>query len=179
MSSIRPLVQEPMTTWSILMSLPSAAGRVFSGRWGQLTVGTRVSRSMVMVRSYSASSSASYFFHARWLRPFRYASQVSSTGKIPFLAPASMAMLQMHRRSSMVRLCTPEPVNSRLLYRAPETPMRPIRCKITSLPDTGRCRAPVSSTRMAAGTLNQALPVAMPAAMSVEPTPVEKAPTAP
>ena len=30
-----------------LVSLPSAAGWVFSGRWGQLTVGTRVSRSMV------------------------------------------------------------------------------------------------------------------------------------
>ena len=38
---------------------------------------------------------------------------------------------------------------------------------------------PVRSKRMAAGTLNQAMPVAMPAAMSVLPTPVEKAPTAP
>ena len=37
----------------------------------------------------------------------------------------------------------------------------------------------VGSTDMAAGTLNQALPVIMPAAMSVEPTPVEKAPKAP
>ena len=37
----------------------------------------------------------------------------------------------------------------------------------------------VGSTDMAAGTLNQASPVAMPAAMSVEPTPVEKAPSAP
>ena len=88
---------------------------MFSGRWGQLTVGTRVSRSMVMVRSYSASGSASYFFHSRRLRPFRYASQVSSTGKMPFLAPASIAMLQMHSRSSIVRLCTPGPMNSRLL----------------------------------------------------------------
>ena len=32
---------------------------------------------------------------------------------------------------------------------------------------------------MAEGTLNHAMPVAMPAAMSVEPTPVEKAPSAP
>ena len=32
---------------------------------------------------------------------------------------------------------------------------------------------------MAAGTLNQAMPFAMPAAISVEPTPVENAPTAP
>ena len=38
---------------------------------------------------------------------------------------------------------------------------------------------PVSFTRMASGTLNQVSPVAMPAAMSVEPTPVEKAPRAP
>lgn len=39
--------------------------------------------------------------------------------------------------------------------------------------------AAVSSTLMAAGTLNQATPLAMPAAISVEPTPVENAPTAP
>ena len=32
---------------------------------------------------------------------------------------------------------------------------------------------------MAAGTLNQAMPFAIPAAISVEPTPVENAPTAP
>ena len=95
------------------------------------------------------------------------------------MAPASMAMLQMHRRSSMVRLLTPSPTNSRLLYRAPETPMVPMRCRITSLPETGAFRAPFSTTLMAAGTLNQAMPVAIPAAMSVEPTPVEKAPTAP
>ena len=37
----------------------------------------------------------------------------------------------------------------------------------------------VGSTDMAAGTLNQFSPMAMPAAMSVEPTPVEKAPSAP
>lgn len=35
------------------------------------------------------------------------------------------------------------------------------------------------TTLMADGTLNQALPVTIPAAMSVEPTPVEKAPRAP
>ncbi len=50
---------------------------------------------------------------------------------------------------------------------------------MTSLPETYRDSLPVSSTRMAAGTLNQAVPVAMPAARSVEPTPVEKAPKAP
>ena len=90
-----------------------------------------------------------------------------------------MAMLQMHRRSSIVRLLTPSPVNSRLLYNAPETPMRPMRCKMTSLPLTGRRSVPVSTTLMAAGTLNHSMPVAMPAAISVEPPPVENAPTAP
>ena len=38
---------------------------------------------------------------------------------------------------------------------------------------------PFSTNLMALGTLNHALPVAMPAARSVEPTPVENAPSAP
>ena len=45
--------------------------------------------------------------------------------------------------------------------------------------DVRAAACPSASTLMAAGTLNQASPVAMPAAMSVEPTPVEKAPSAP
>ena len=34
MSSRRPLVQLPITTWSMRMLPPSLAGWVFSGRWG-------------------------------------------------------------------------------------------------------------------------------------------------
>ena len=98
---------------------------------------------------------------------------------MPFLAPASMAMLQMHRRSSIEREATPGPVNSMDLYSAPSTPILPMMERIRSLPETRSGRLPVRTNRMAAGTLNQAMPVAMPAAMSVEPTPVEKAPSAP
>ena len=50
---------------------------------------------------------------------------------------------------------------------------------MTSLPETHLPGLPVSSTRIAEGTLNQVSPAAMPAAMSVEPTPVENAPSAP
>lgn len=79
----------------------------------------------------------------------------------------------------MVRLSTPEPVNSMDLYSAPSTPIMPMMCKIRSLPDTRGLNLPVSTNLMAEGTLNHAMPVAMPAAISVEPTPVEKAPSAP
>ncbi len=51
--------------------------------------------------------------------------------------------------------------------------------RIRSLPDTQGRKRPLSVTRMAEGTRNQAFPQAMPAAMSVDPTPVEKAPSAP
>ena len=95
---------------------------------------------------------------------------------MPFLAPASMAMLHTHSRSSIERLATPGPVNSIDLYSAPSTPIRPMMERIRSLPDTRSGRLPVRTKRMAAGTLNQAMPVAIPAAISVEPTPVEKAP---
>ena len=90
-----------------------------------------------------------------------------------------MAMLQMHSRSSMLSVSTPGPVNSMDLYSAPSTPIFPMMVRITSLPLQLGGSCPVSRNRMAEGTLNQASPVAMPAAISVEPTPVEKAPRAP
>ena len=55
----------------------------------------------------------------------------------------------------------------------------PMMCRITSLPLTHFPGLPTSSNLMAEGTLNQALPVTIAAAMSVEPTPVENAPSAP
>ena len=79
----------------------------------------------------------------------------------------------------MVSPATPGPVNSIDLYSAPSTPIMPMMCKIRSLPDTRGLNLPVSTNLMAEGTLNHAMPVAMPAAISVEPTPVEKAPSAP
>ena len=79
----------------------------------------------------------------------------------------------------MVSPATPGPVNSIDLYNAPSTPIMPMMCRIRSLPDTRGLNLPVSTNLMAEGTLNHAMPVAMPAAMSVEPTPVEKAPSAP
>ena len=79
----------------------------------------------------------------------------------------------------MDREDTPSPVNSMLLYRAPSTPIIPMMVRITSLPLQLGFSFPLRSKRMAAGTLNQAMPVAIPAAISVLPTPVEKAPRAP
>ena len=39
MSSMRPLVHEPMTAWSMAMWVDSLTGCVLEGRCGQLTVG--------------------------------------------------------------------------------------------------------------------------------------------
>ena len=50
----------------------------------------------------------------------------SSTGKIPFLAPASIAILAIEKRSSMERLATPSPANSIERYSAPSTPIIPM-----------------------------------------------------
>ena len=51
--------------------------------------------------------------------------------------------------------------------------------RITSFPLTHLAGFPVKLNLIADGTLNQAFPVAIPAAMSVLPTPVENAPSAP
>ena len=115
----------------------------------------------------------------RFTLPSTYFNVTSSTSKMPFLPPASMAMFAMQSRSSMVRYFSPSPVNSMDLYRAPSTPIIPMMVRITSLPLTKGFGLPVSSNLMAEGTLNQAWPEYMPAAMSVEPTPVENAPSAP
>ena len=98
---------------------------------------------------------------------------------MPFLPPASIAILAMVKRSSMDRLAMPSPVNSMDLYKAPSTPIMPMMCRITSLPLTHLPGFPTILKRIAEGTLNHAFPVAMPAAISVLPTPVEKAPRAP
>ncbi len=103
----------------------------------------------------------------------------ASTGKIPFLPPASIAILAMVKRSSMDRLPIPSPVNSMDLYNAPSTPIIPMMCRMTSFPLTHLGSSPVRLNLMAEGTLNHAFPVAIPAAMSVLPTPVENAPSAP
>ena len=55
----------------------------------------------------------------------------------------------------------------------------PIRCRITSFPQTHFRGLPFSTTLIADGTRNHVSPADIPAAMSVDPTPVENAPSAP
>ena len=179
MSDILPLVHEPITTWSIGTSPASSTLRTLEGRCGNATTGFSSARSISTSRSYSASASAANARGGFAPCSERYAIQMSSTGKMPFFAPASMAMLAMVKRSSMPSAATPSPVNSSDWYRAPSTPIMPIRRSTTSLPQTQPRGALRSTTLIADGTRNQASPVAIPAAASVEPTPVENAPSAP
>ena len=58
-SLMRPFVQLPITTWSIAIFPILSTVCVFSGRCGKATVGFSVARSISIVRSYSASLSAS------------------------------------------------------------------------------------------------------------------------
>ncbi len=103
MSDSLPLVHEPITTWSIfILRLASELSvSVFSGRCGLATVCSSASRSIVSSRSYSASASAYTRSNAVPHDTAVYASVASSTGNMPFFAPASIAMLQTVKRSSM------------------------------------------------------------------------------
>ena len=80
-------------------SAPSRALCAFSGRCGHATVQSISSRFSSIVRVYSASGSASTAVHGRLTRPATYARVTSSTGKMPFFAPASMAMFEIVSRS--------------------------------------------------------------------------------
>ena len=113
-SSMRPFVHEPITAWSIFTLANSVTGLVFSGRWGAATVEGTVERSMSITRSYSASSPAANTTGSCCARPFMYSIVFSSTGKMPFFAPASMAMFAMLKRSSIESDAMPSPWNSML-----------------------------------------------------------------
>jgi len=98
---------------------------------------------------------------------------------MPFLAPASIAIFAIVNLSSIVSALTPSPVNSMDMYLAPSTPIFPIIYSIKSLPDTYFLNLPLRLNLIALGTLSHVLPVAIAAAISVEPIPVENAPRAP
>jgi hypothetical protein len=65
------------------------------------------------------------------------------------------------------------------MFVPPATPIRAITARIRSLPVTNRCFLPVNSTRIVPGTACQKVPEARQAAMSVDPSPVPNAPSAP
>ena len=71
MSDKRPLVQLPMTTWSIFTFSAAASSMVFvfSGRWGKATVGRMAERSTSITCSYGASASGAYTVYACCARP--------------------------------------------------------------------------------------------------------------
>ncbi len=179
MSSMRPFVQEPITAWSILTLRLSATVFVFDGRCGHATVGSSADSSISILRAYAASWSERYAVHGRSVRPSSQLRAIPFTSKMPALAPASITMLEIVIRASMESCSTAEPRNSSAWYKAPSTPIMPMRCKMRSLPVTPGVIWPVSSTLIVDGTLNHAWPVAMPTPASVEPTPVENAPSAP
>ena len=104
---------------------------------------------------------------------------MSSGGNRPVSAPASTAMFETARRSSTDSARAPSPTNSSTAFVAPPTPISPITARIRSFPVTNGCFSPVNSTRIVDGTACQNSPSARQAAMSVEPRPVPKAPSAP
>lgn len=95
-SVMRALVQEPIKTKSAFVPATAPTGTTFPGEEGLATVGSISSTRTRSIRQYSASGS-------------------ESQAMIPFLAPASIAMLQMVSRCSTGRLRIASPANSRAL----------------------------------------------------------------
>ena len=144
---MRPLVQLPMTTWSMVTSARSAAAAALLGRCGLLTVSGTAEASISRTRAYSASASLAKTVPAVRARLpsgrlCRYCVVFSSKPTMPFLPPASMAMLHIVKRSSMDSASMASPANSIAWYRAPSTPIRPMVCRIRSLPVTQGCGRP-------------------------------------
>ena len=98
---------------------------------------------------------------------------------MPFLPPASIAILHRVMRSSMESFITASPLHSIARYVAPSTPISPITFKMTSFAIIWSGNVPVNSKHMDSGTLTQSFPVPRINAASVLPIPVENIPKAP
>ena len=112
-SSIRPFVQEPMTTWSRRMSPTSSAGLTFDGRCGKRHHGpeaAEVDRPGLLVNGVRVGLDDDAGRGAVVAGVFERAAR--SAGKMPFFAPPSMAMLAMVNRASMESEASPGPPNS-------------------------------------------------------------------
>jgi hypothetical protein len=68
---------------------------------------------------------------------------MSSNGKIPDFAPASIAMLAISMRSSTGSVSITGPVNSIAAESAPSTPTKPIVWRIKSFPPMSSGSVPV------------------------------------
>src|SRR5659263_118620 len=108
-SSIRPLVHDPTTTWSIGTFPTFDSGLVFSGRCGNATTGSSADRSTEISSAYRASGSAVTTSYFRFALPSAYALVAASNGKIPFFAPASIGKVDMVKRHAIDRCADPSP----------------------------------------------------------------------
>ena len=88
-------------------------------------------------------------------------------------------MLATAIRSSIDSDRAPSPTNSSTALVAPATPICAITARIRSLPETKSGFSPSKRTRIVAGTGCQNSPWARAAAMSVDPSPLPNAPSAP
>ena len=111
-SSILPLVHDPTTTWSIGTSPTCDSGLVFSGRCGNATTGSSADRSTEISSAYRASVSAVTTLYFPFALTSAYAFVAASNGKIPFFAPASIAMFAMVKRHAIDRCAIPSPAYS-------------------------------------------------------------------
>ena len=98
---------------------------------------------------------------------------------MPASEPASTAMFATASRSSTESASAPGPTNSSTAFVPPPTPISPMTDRITSLPVTKLPVRPSSVIWIVSGTACQNEPSARHEAMSVEPSPVPNAPSAP
>ena len=147
MSISDEFVQEPMHTWSTFVPLRSATFFTLSGLCGQAISGSRVDRSMSMIRSYSASASLESSAQSA-SRPsaFRKARVMSSDGKMDVVAPSSVPMLVMVARSGTDRVLMPSPPHSMIAPTPPFTDRMRRISRLTSLAVTKGRSFPVRFT---------------------------------
>ena len=114
-SLIDELVQDPMAACTIFLPSISRTGTTRSGMWGWAIIGSILERSISIISSYSAPSSA-----ARLCQPSRFWSASHSLvtwslGKMEVVTPSSAPMLVIVARWGTERLATPSPKYSNTL----------------------------------------------------------------
>ena len=137
-------VQEPMQTWSTLILPISVTSFTRSGMCGIAAIGASEERSISIVSSYTASSSAFSSIQSSGRDcAVKKAFVISSDGKTEVVAPSSAPMLVMVARSGTERVLTPSPVYSIILPTPPFTVILRKTSKITSFAATYGFNLPV------------------------------------
>src|SRR3989338_2536921 len=167
------LVQLPMQTWSTFIPSSSETLHTASGLCGFAIMGSSLFKSISIISSYFASSSATSSFQSLSLFcAFKNSLVTSSLGNKEVVAPSSAPIFVIVALSGTERLFTPSPPYSITLPTPPFTVILLNSSNITSFAETHGFSFPFSFTSTTFGYVRLKGPPPIATATSSPPAPI-------